>query len=270
MKCMVLNSSGNVGKTTITRELLYPFMQSPKIFEIETVNSSSNHFSGIDVEKITSFENFEDLYLKIIENENLILDIGASNLSNFMTKLSEFAGIETLFDFFIVPTTPDDKIATDTARTILYLKSLGIENEKIKVVFNKADKIEKFNILLLQEQKLDYKFNKYLFVPESKLFAELGLLRCTIRDVYNEDVDTYKNEILNAPQNEKLRIIKKDLANRMAVAIYPKLKLVYEILTGEEVSKEEETKVKKSQPKASTKPEAKGQESQISEDDEEL
>lgn len=45
MKFFVLNSSRNVGKTTITRELIYPFIESPKIIEIETVNSSSEHFA---------------------------------------------------------------------------------------------------------------------------------------------------------------------------------------------------------------------------------
>lgn len=63
-----------------------------------------------------------------------------------MEKLNEFAGVETLFDYFIIPTVVGDKVATDTARTILFLKTLGIENDKIKVVFNNADKIEDFNI----------------------------------------------------------------------------------------------------------------------------
>lgn len=273
MKFFVLNSSGNVGKTTITREVIYPFIENPKIIEIETVNSSSEHFAGLNVEKITDFSNFEDIYLKILETENLILDVGASNLSNFLEKLGEFAGVETLFDFFVIPTVPGDKIATDTARTILYLKSIGIESEKIKVIFNNADSIENFNILLLQEDKLSYKFDKNLFIPKSKLFTELGLLRCSIKDIYNSDVDSYKQEILNAPVNEKLRLIKKDLANRMAVAMLPKLKSVFENLTGT-VAKVEEQVEKKPIPKATQKAEVKEQEQEqeqlINSDDEEL
>lgn len=269
MKFFILNSSGNVGKTTITRELIYPNIDNPKIYEIETVNSSSEHFSGLNVEKITDFSNFEDIYLKILETDNLILDVGASNLSAFMEKLSEFAGVETLFDFFVIPTVPGDKVATDTARTILYLKSIGIENEKIKVVFNNADSIENFNILFLQEDKIGYKFNKDLFIPKSKLFTELGLLRCTINDIYNPDVDSYKQAILSAPQSEKLRLIKKDLANRMAVSMFPKLKFVFENLTGTTAKVEE--KIEKKPLKATaTKQEQKEQEQLINDDDEEL
>lgn len=268
MKFFILNSSGNVGKTTITRELIYPFLESPKIFEIETVNSSSEHFNGLNVEKITDFTNFEDIYLKILETDNLILDVGASNLSAFMEKLSEFAGVETLFDYFVIPTVSGDKVATDTARTILFLKSLGIENEKIKVVFNNAENIEHFNILFLQEEKINYKFDKDLFIPKSKLFTELGLLRCTINDIYNPDVNSYKQAILDAPQSEKLRVIKKDLANRMAVAMLPKLKFVFEKMTG--ISAKEEIKGKKQQVTKVTKMEEKKQEELISDNDEEL
>ena len=269
MRFFILNSSGNVGKTTITRELIYPNIDNPKIFEIETVNSSSEHFNSLNVEKITDFTNFEDIYLKIIENDSLILDVGASNLSAFMEKLSEFAGVETLFDYFVIPTVPGDKVATDTARTILFLKSLGIEDDKIKVVFNGAESIEEFKILLLQEEKINYKFDKDLFVPKSKLFSELGLLRCTINDIYNPDVDSYKQAILNAPQSEKLRVIKKDLANRMAVAMLPKLKFVFEKLTGVSVAVKEQEE-KKSQVTKVTKTEEKKQEELISENDEEL
>lgn len=230
MKFFVLNSSGNVGKSTITREVLYSFMPSAKIFEIETVNSSSTGFN-IDVEKITDFTNFEDIYLKFLENDDLILDVGASNLSAFCNKLMEFAGVETLFDYFIIPTIPNEKVATDTARTVLFLQSLGVPNEKIKVVFNGADTISEFEILLLQEEKINYKFDKSLFVPKSNLFKELGILRKTINEIYCENVDIYKNDILKAEAKDKLRLIKTDLANRMAVAIYPKLKEIYELIT---------------------------------------
>lgn len=268
MRFFILNSSGNVGKSTVTRELIYPFMDNPKIMEIETVNSSSEHFNNLNVEKITDFSNFENIYLKILENDNLIIDVGASNLSAFMEKLNEFAGVETLFDYFIVPTVVGDKVATDTARTILFLKTLGIENDKIKVVFNNADKIEDFNILFLQEDKLSYKFDKDLFIPKSKLFIELGLLRCTINDIYNPDVDIYKQEILSAPQSEKLRLIKTDLANRMAVSMFPKLKYVFEKLTG---TTAKEVKIeKKPQVAKVTKTEEKKQETLINDDDEEL
>lgn len=273
MKFFILNSSGNVGKTTITREVIYPSIPNAKIFEIETVNSSSEHFSGLNVEKITDFSNFEDIYLKILETDNLILDVGASNLSNFLEKLGEFAGVEELFDFFIIPTVPGDKVATDTARTILYLKSIGIENEKIKVIFNNADSIENFNILFLQEDKIGYKFDKNLFIPKSKLFTELGLLRCTISDIYNSDVDSYKNDIISAPANEKLRLIKKDLANRMAVAMLPKLKLVFENLTGIVAKAEEQTTkkpVSNPTPKPVIKEEQKEQEQLINDSDEDL
>lgn len=262
MRFFVLNSSGNVGKTTVTRELLYSFLDNPKIIEIETVNSSSEHFKSMNVEKIEDFTNFEEIYLKIIETDNLIVDIGASNLSAFMEKISEFAGVETLFDLFIIPTVAGDKVATDTARTILFLKELGIEDEKIKVIFNNALNIEEFDILLKQEKRLDFKFDRDLFIPKSKLFMELGIIRKTINEIYNEDVNAYKELILNAEPKEKMRLIKQDLCNRMAVSIYPTLRTIFEKITGlEAVSNVAEIEANKAETK---------NENSISDDDEEL
>lgn len=230
MKFLVLNSSGNVGKSTVSREVLYSFLENPKLIEIETVNSSSEHFN-INVEKITDLTFFEDLYLKILENDNLIMDIGASNLSLFCEKIGEFAGIDMLFDYFIIPTVSGDKVATDTARTILFLKSLGVENDKIKVVFNNSSNINEFDILFRQEEKIGYTFDKSLFVPKSNLFKELGILRKTINEIYCENVDIYKDDILNAEAKDKIKLIKTDLANRMAVSIRPKLIDVFELIT---------------------------------------
>lgn len=272
MKFFVLNSSGNVGKSTITREVLYSFMPSAKIFEIETVNSSSTGFN-IDVEKITDFTNFEDIYLKFIENDDLILDVGASNLSAFCNKLMEFAGVETLFDYFIIPTIPNEKVATDTARTIMFLKSLGVPTEKIKVIFNNADTLSEFEILFLQEEKINFKFDKNLVVPKTNLFKELGILRKTINEIYCENVDTYKNDILSAEPKDKLRLIKTDLANRMAVAIYPKLREIYEQITNVKAINNlcfvQDEKPKKEAKKEVTKVEA-PKESLTNEDDEDL
>ncbi|MCT7466984.1 hypothetical protein N5T78_10360 [Aliarcobacter cryaerophilus] len=233
MRYFILNSSGNVGKTTVSREVLYSFMENPKIIEIETVNASSAGYENLNLEKITDFSNFEEVYLKIIENESLIVDVGASNLGAFMDKLSEFAGVETLFDAFIIPTVGGDKVMTDTAKTILFLKNMGIANNQIKVVFNNADLISEFDLLIKQEKALDYKFDTDLFIPKSKLFGELGILRKTINEIYNEDINAYKDLILSAEPKEKLKLIKIDLANRMAVSIYPKLKAIYERLSGE-------------------------------------
>lgn len=272
MKFFVCNSSGNVGKTTITRELLYSFMAEPKkILEIESVNSSSSNFENIEVEKISDFSNFENIYIKIIETDNLILDVGASLLSNFLDKMGEFAGVETLFDYFIIPTTQGDKVPTDTARTILYLQSIGISNDKIKVIFNSVENISDFDILIKQEPKLNgFKFNTNYQIPKTKLFSELGLLKKTINEIINFDVDSYKNDILQADSKDKLRLVKTDLANRMAVSLYPHLKAIYEELTGCKAIENYKAQAKNTSKKAKADKQAKSNEDGTSENDEEL
>lgn len=259
MKIMVLNSSGNVGKTTVTRELLYAHMnQGVHIFEIETVNASSSNFQGLNVEKISDLTNFDDLYVKLITTDDCIFDVGASVLTLFLEKLASFAGIETMFDYFVIPTIATDKIMTDTARTILTLKEgFGVPNDKIKVIFNNVDSIAKFDLLIRQSEKISYEFDTELAVPASTLFNELGVLKKTIDEIYNEDVNAYKDQIIAAAPEDRLRLVKTDLANRQAVAVKPKLIAVFESAfgvpaivktktTSEEPVVKEEPKVKKS------------------------
>lgn len=234
MKLMVLNSSGNVGKTTVTRELLYAHMNAGvQIFEIETVNASSSSFQGLNVEKINDLTNFDEIYVKLITTDDCIFDVGASCLTAFLEKLASFAGVETMFDYFVIPTVATDKIMTDTARTILTLKEgFGVENDKIKVIFNNVKSIAEFDLLIRQSEKIGYEFDTSLAIPASPLFNELGVLKKTIDEIYNEDVNVYKDQIISAAPEDRLRLVKTDLANRQAVAIKPKLISVFESAFG--------------------------------------
>ena len=65
MKICVLNSSGNVGKSTITREVFYPRMKDCEVVEIESINSSNSSFNMKTV-KFEGSENFENLDRKSV------------------------------------------------------------------------------------------------------------------------------------------------------------------------------------------------------------
>ena len=76
MKVFILNSSGNVGKSTIAREVFASRMQDALIIEIETVNSSSAKFDSINTKKYKANDDFTHIYMDMIENENVIMDVG--------------------------------------------------------------------------------------------------------------------------------------------------------------------------------------------------
>ena len=278
MKIFVLNSSGNVGKSLIAREFFWPRLASSLIIEVETVNKGSKDMTGLNVLQFKTDEDFSTVYLKMMENENVIVDVGASHLSGFWEQMKGFAGIEDLFDFFVVPTVPAEKEMTDTFKTIELLRSEGIDEDKIKVIFNKVKKSvsAEFAVLLAAP----FSFNEEFFILEKKdLFNDLGFLGKTIKDIYNEDLDSYKDEILSAvtPQ-EKIKLIKMDLANRQAVKVKEDMDVLFSKITGLEplwLGKAQEKEEVKPRPKAKAKAKAKEEVkeevvSEISEDDEDL
>lgn len=231
MKIMILNSSGNVGKSTIARELFYPRLTNPLIVEVETVNKSTKDFQNFNVWKFEANDNFEDFYLKIMENENVIVDIGASNLGEFWRQMNGYEGIEMLFDYFIVPAISNDKVIADTYKTVDFLRKQGIDENKIKVIFNQVGRTVKMDFSTLL--KTDLKLDEELFIKKSQLFSDLGLLKKSIKDIYQTDVNFYKNKILNAKTpKEKIILIKSDLANRMAHSYIKSFDYIFKRITG--------------------------------------
>lgn len=235
MKIAILNSSGNVGKSVISRELFYPRLENAEIVEVETVNAGSKELPQLRVMQFRAGDDFAELYLKIMTVENIIVDIGASNLSNFWVQMKTFAGIESIFDYFIVPTVPEPKEMTDTFKTLAFLEENEIDPSKVKVVFNKVKTtVDHDFALLVGAMKRDWDYR--LEIPNSSVFSDLGFLRKTIEEIYNEDLNFYKEKILSEkdPQ-EKLKLVKIDLANRQAVGLRKRLDTIFEAITGKSV-----------------------------------
>ena len=233
MKTLILNSSGNVGKSTITKEFLYPRLENALIVEIETVNASNINNSDLNITKYNVNDDIGELYLSCIENENVLVDIGASNLSGFFEKVLDFDGFLDLFDFFVVPTVSTIKETEDTIKTIGFLQSVGVEDEKIKVIPNKIKKDVKSEFAILFKN-LPIEVNQDVFIKDSKLFSNLALLKTDIKSIFKTDLDYYKNEILSAetPQ-DKMRLIKMDMSNRMAHTIIKNFDEMFSVLFNE-------------------------------------
>jgi hypothetical protein len=237
MKFMVLNSSGSVGKSTITRELLAPRLNNPLIIEVEGQNLSSKDFSVrnkyFDLKVFNN--NFDELYLDLIENDDVIVDVGASQLEVFFSELDKIAGVETLFDYFIVPTIPTDKAQTDTIKTITFLLNKGIDADKIKIIFNAVKDVESdFAILIKALENINFAVDKELYISDNKVFQELGLMKKTLADVYNPDLNFYKSKILNeTDKSKKLAWVKIDMANRLGHTAIDEMDFVFEKITGQ-------------------------------------
>ena len=136
MKICVLNLSGNVGKTTLTAHLLGAFRPLAKIISVESVNNSdATDIASLNVEELKASQ-FRDIYREIMLADDLIVDIGASNITLFLDELMKYRSAIGEFDLIVVPTVPIEKQQKDTITTIELLHKLGFSGDKVRVVFN--------------------------------------------------------------------------------------------------------------------------------------
>ena len=136
MKICVLNLSGNVGKSTLAVHLLAAFTPGARIVSVESINASAaNEVEGLDVEELSA-SRFKEIFREIMLGDDVIVDVGASNVAAFMSEMKRFKSAVGEFDLVLVPTVPADKQQRDTIATIDWLHELGLDGRKVRVVFN--------------------------------------------------------------------------------------------------------------------------------------
>jgi hypothetical protein len=133
MKVAVISFSGNVGKTTIARHLLAPRLPGAKLVSIESINSgeASDH-----VIRGRQFAELQE-YLQVMDD--VVVDIGASNVEELLALMHRYRGSHEDFDYFVVPTVQANKQQRDTIATVVELSRLGIPAEKVRLLFNMVE-----------------------------------------------------------------------------------------------------------------------------------
>lgn len=192
MKVAILNYTGTVGKTTVAAHLLSPRMNSAPIFAIESINETAEGL-GIDVEKMNG-DKFRELFKKIMLEDDAIVDIGASNIEDFMNNMIKFDDSHEEFDYFLVPVTSGTKEQKETIQMLDSLASIGIPPEKIKVVFNRVDSDveEEFPFIFARHKKdKSFSLNKESAIFENELFDALSIKGLTV-DALLSDTTDYK------------------------------------------------------------------------------
>ena len=101
MKIAIINFSGNVGKTTIARQLLAPRMKNAQEFMVETVNASASD-AETAAERLKG-KQAGDLLQDLLLLDHAIVDIGASNVEDFVRWMAKLQGSHEVFDYYVVP-----------------------------------------------------------------------------------------------------------------------------------------------------------------------
>lgn len=228
MRIALVNFSGNVGKTTIAQHLLSPRLVGAPIFAMESVNQSD--LTGA-VEQLHGRQ-FGELQEHLLTLEDAIIDVGASNAEAFVRGIERFYGSQEDIDCYLVPVTKERKQQADTVTTIKTLAELGVDPERIRVIFNKVEPDEPlesaFPILFgfsMAESLFD--LNPQAAIEANDVYERLKSRGQTVSDVIQDTTDHKAR--LRAAKDERARAeaISAISIKRLAVAAHRNLEAVY-------------------------------------------
>ncbi len=222
MKVAVINFSGNVGKTTVSRHLLAPRIHGAEVVSIESINADENESEALRGKHFNQLQSLMQL------SDNLIVDIGGSNVEDLLTKMRAFIGSHEDFDYFIIPCVPDVKQQKDTAKTALALVQMGVAPAKIKILPNRVehgnDISGSFESLLnfLASNKVAT-FDQACVILESEVFQLVQQDGRSISDIANDKTDFKTLIATTHDRAEKLTLAEKLGTTRLARGVLPQL-----------------------------------------------
>ena len=178
MKIVVAGISGNVGKSTLSAHMFVPRMKNAKLLIVESINQDTKDL--VDTSEKIRGEDFKKIYMELVLNENIVVDVGASNAEAFFEGLSSFSQGYDEVDLFVIPVVPGVKEQAESVLTARMLAAMGVEKDKIRVVFNRVKRSveDEFPELLNVATELNcFIANPMCMVFENDIYADLADLR---------------------------------------------------------------------------------------------
>lgn len=222
MKLGVINFSGNVGKTTVARHLLAPRIPECQVVAVESINADDGQPVTIRGRQFAQLQEF------LQSVDNVVVDIGASNVEEMLKLMRRYRDSQQDFDGFIVPTVPDRKQQQDTASTLAELARIGVPPERLRVVFNQVD--EDSPIEATFATLLAYCATTGIAQPSPAAFISFNevysLVRGTDQSLVELAADRtdYKALIAQAgTQSDKLALARRLATLRLARGVVPEL-----------------------------------------------
>lgn len=174
---------------------------------------------------------FRDLLKKIVIEDNAIIDVGASNVEDFMENLESFEDAHEEIDFYVIPVTSGTKEQKETVTMIKSLSAFGIPPEKIRVVFNlvERDVADEFAVVVKYHKHANnFILNFECAVYETELFDALSLKGLSLEGLMADEED-YKALLKNKEADPKDRARWSDMygLKLLCKGVSRKLDLVY-------------------------------------------
>lgn len=197
MKVVTINYTGTVGKTTLAANFLSPRMSGAPIYAVESINETAETL-GLDVEKLRG-NKFRELFKKLMLEDHAIIDVGASNVEDFMANLEGFDEAHEEIDFYMVPVTSGTKEQKETMTLISSLSAIGVPPDKIRVIFNRVERDVRAEfpiIFAYHDTSKSFWLNERCAVFETELFDALSVNRTSMQALMEDETD-YKQLLKN-------------------------------------------------------------------------
>jgi hypothetical protein len=233
MKIVVINFSGNVGKSTVAAHLLKPRMNNATLFSIETLNDDAGS-DGVDVETYKG-KKYKELQEELFLLDDAIVDVGASNAEDFTNLMTQYHDSHEQFDYYLVPTVKDKKQTIDTIKTIESLVNIGIPKKKIRVILNRVevddDISDEFSALFgLEAANNTFVMNNKCVIYNNEAFDQCKDLGVPLAAIVADQTD-YRAQAKAAKdagdQEEAKRCVQLCLLKMIAITAYKNLDQVY-------------------------------------------
>lgn len=143
MKIITINSKGGVGKSTTSMQVIAPFLyqhignKKVNFVELDDENQDSTTFARSELVEaqqiqITGTDLDSKLLDIIIDNENIIIDVGGNKTTTFVIDSLSNTGIINALDLIVIPLGDGEQDASNAIK--LYNRVRELNNE-IKIVF---------------------------------------------------------------------------------------------------------------------------------------
>jgi hypothetical protein len=222
MKLAVINFSGNVGKTTVARHLLAPRIPGCQVVSVESINADDGQPVTIRGRQFAQLQEF------LQSADDVVIDIGASNVEDLLKLMRRYRGSQEDFDGFVVPTVPARKQQLDTAATLAELARIGVPPTRLRLVFNQVD--DDSSIEQAFETLLAYCAASGVVQPRTAACMTFNEVYARVRGTGQSllelaaDSTDYKAEIAKAgSMPDKLALAQKLATRRLARGVVPEL-----------------------------------------------
>ncbi|MFN5940493.1 MAG: StbB family protein, partial [Polaromonas sp.] len=206
-----------------------PRLKNAQVIAVESINSDGSQDEAIRGKQ------FGELLEALALMDDAVVDIGASNVEDFVNLMKQYRGSHEDFDFYVVPTVSKAKQQRDTISTIDALAEIGIPAKKIRLVFNMVELDETPERVFSGLFEYHASAKNFTLKPEAVIHINdiYGKLKGTengIADILNDPADLKEQLKAAKDSDEKLRISRLIGVKRLAAGVTEELDAVFKVL----------------------------------------